>query len=188
MAQINLAPGSQYVAVVRRRRRVLYGIAGGLAAVAIFTAVAVSVMVRSSESAEQSLREELKGVETQIAAASEEAKRIRLFDSRLNNVAQLLDKHQVWTPHLQELERLLPPDTLLKSLNGSHGDGTLELAGSTPNIDGVAVALANLANQPLSHTTLFSGGTITNVTREEQTGPAGEVLGARYVFKMNLTF
>jgi Tfp pilus assembly protein PilN len=188
MAQINLAPASQYAAASRQRRNILYGLAVAVVAVVIIAGIVLSVMVSSAKKSHQAAQQELQSVETKIAAASEEIRRIQLFENRLTNLAQLLDNHKVWSPHLQELERLLPPETILTNVKGSHDSRTVELTGSTPNIDVVAVALANLKNKVPNHATLFSNGTIGSVTREEQRGQAGEVVGARYVFKMNLAF
>lgn len=188
MAQINLVPGSQYRLLVRRRRRVLYSLTMLLAGATVAAGIILSLLVSIAENTAQSVQQELHSVETQIAAASEQVKKIQLFEGRLASLDQLLANHRIWSLYLQEIERLLPPETILTSLKGNHSDRTLELSGTTPNIDSISVALANLQNQAPGHPTLFVTGTISNVVQVDQTGPAGELLGHRYAFKMSLTF
>ncbi len=186
MAQINLAPGSQYLVLVRRRRRVIYVTAALIAIVALITGIVLSILVARVENKEQTLKQDLQSVETRIAQASEEVKRIQLFEKRLTNLDSLIRNHKTWSLYLQEIERLLPPDTVLTSIKGNHKDGTIELSGTTSNIDSAALTLASLQNQPTTHSTLFTGGTIRNVEHKTQVGPAGEVLGQRYSFSMSL--
>jgi Tfp pilus assembly protein PilN len=195
MAQINLAPGSQYLMVVRRRRRMIYGLAFVLAVAMFITGVVLKIMVSSANRDLQSNRQELQSVEAQISQASEEVTRIQLFEGRLSNISELLKHHRTWSPYLQELERLLPPATILASFKGNFDSRTIELTGTTSNIDMAAQTLASLQNQPgssvpggASHTTLLTSGTISNVEQVLQTGAAGEILGQRYKFSMTLTY
>ena len=188
MAQINLAPGSQYILSARRRQRVLYGLTIVLAVITTATGIGLSFAVGQAQERQQAMQQELQSVETQIATASETVKKIQLFEQRLANLDQLLPNHRLWSLHLQEVERLLPPDTILTGLKGSHDTKTLELSGTASNIDSVAVALATLLSQEPGHPTLFKDGTVNTVGRVAQTNPAGEVIGQRYSFAMKLTF
>src|SRR3989344_4287266 len=151
MAQINLAPGSQYLIAVRRRRRMIYGTAAVIALVVIIVGAVLSVMVSRAEAEEQALQQQVQSVETQIAQASEKVKRIQLFEQRLTTLSQLMQNHRTWTRYAEELERLLPPETILTDIQGDYENGTIQLTGSTPNIDSAAIALASLKNQPISH-------------------------------------
>lgn len=187
MAQINLAPGSQYIAIVRRRRRMLYVTAGLVAISAIIAGIVLSILVARAEKTEQSLNQELQSVESRIAQASEEVRRIQLFESRLTSVKNLLDNHKTWSAYLQEIERLLPLETILTTIQANHSSETINLVGSTISIDRAAESLASLQNQPVTHTTLFTSGTISNVEQTAQVGPAGEILGQRYNFNISLT-
>lgn len=188
MAQINLAPGSQYLIVVRRRRRMIYGLAAVLAVALIIAGVVLQIMLSSANRDLQSTQQSLQSVETKIAQASEEVTRIQLFESRLTNLSELLNQHRTWSPYLQELERLLPPETIITSFKGSFDNRTIDLTGTTPHIDMAAQTLASLHNEPTTHATLFTSGTISNVEQVLQTGLAGEVLGQRYKFNMTLTY
>lgn len=188
MAQINLAPGSQYLIVVRRRRRMIYGIAVVVAIATVIAGVVLQIMVSSARSELQKVSQQVSAVETEIAEASEDIKRIQLFESRLTNIGQLLAKHKTWSPYLQELERLLPPETILTSFKGSFDKRVIELSGTTPHIDLAAQTLASLQNEPKSRQTAFTSGTISNVEQVIQTGAAGEVLGQRYKFTMTLNY
>lgn len=187
MAQINLAPGNQYLIITRRRRRLIYGLSAAIAATALAVGVVLSVITSRAEQEKQSLQQQVQRLETQIAQASDQIKKIQLFEQRLVTLGDLLANHRTWTPYLQELERLLPPDAILTSLQGDHSSGRVELAGSTANIDNAATALASLKNEAGSHATLFHNGTITNVQRAKQPGPAGPGPGERYSFTMSLS-
>ncbi len=188
MAQINLAPNSQYMLATRRRRRVLYSLTAILVVAAVVVGFVLSVLVSSVDTKVETVRAELSSIETEIASASDKVKRINLFENRLKNVETLLANHRVWTTYLQEIERLLPPDTQLQSFVGKYADRTISVGGTAQNLDAVAVTLATLQNKAPEHTTLFKSGTISSVIQEAQTGPAGEVLGQRYSFQMALTF
>lgn len=187
MAQINLAPGSQYLSVVRRRRRILYILAALIAVVTVSAGLLLKILVSQAEHEKQAVRQELYSVETRIAQASAEVKRVQLFERRLETLDELLNNHQTWTLYLQELERLLPPGTVLTYIQGSHAMGAVEFSGSAPSLDGIAQALASLQDQSESHPTLFSSGTVSAISHVAETGAAGGVLGQRYTFKMTLT-
>lgn len=187
MAQINLAPGNQYLIIARRRRRLIYSLSAAIAAVTLAAGVILSFITSRAEQEKNSLQQQVQHLETQIAQASDQVKKIQLFEQRLVTLGDLLANHRTWTPYLQELERLLPPDTILTSLQGDHSSGRIELAGSTANIDNAATALASLKNEAGSHATLFDKATIASVQRAQQAGPAGPGPGERYNFTMSLS-
>src|SRR5688572_11329830 len=116
MATINLAPGTQYLAGIRRRRRFLFMLSAGIIIVLLLVWGGLEAAARSIEGKLVSTQGELRTLERQIAEAGPDVDRITLFEERLTAVNVLLNGHRSYTPILKELERLLPSATVLTNL------------------------------------------------------------------------
>lgn len=164
MTQINLAPGTQYIAYARRRRRLLYSTAALICLVLLVVWIVVARLQASSEQRHDTLTTSLQSVEGDIARAAEAVRRIEQFENRLAAMEVLLANHTTWTPVLGELERLLPVGTAIEQLVIERETGELKLTGVTPNFDEVAQTFASFmssANRP----TLFADGNISLIER-----------------------
>jgi Tfp pilus assembly protein PilN len=186
MAQINLAPGAQYVAAARQRRRALYIVIVVVALAAVAAWGGLAFLVQTSERQLEQATMELVAVEGEIARLISESQRITLFERRLVAVSNLLDQHISWGPLLGELEKLLPPPTVLRTLQVENKSDVVAVEGTTPDIDVIAQTLASLttsANRP----TLFSAAHIDSILRQPETDGTGQQTGAHYNFSASLT-
>lgn len=187
MAEINLAPGTEYLGLVRRRRRRVNGlsllIAIGVAAVWGGFFVYQQQLVQQK----RDLDHRLDTVEAEITRLGDQAKRVTLFESRLIAVDQLLTQHIAWDPFLKDLERLLPPPAIVNRIKVNAADGTVELAGETPDLDAIAATLASLVSRP-NRPTLFTHAELENVSRAQQDNALGEAAAVRYEFGASLVF
>lgn len=187
MATINLAPGTQYLAGIRRRRRFLFTLSAGIIVVLVLGWGTLEVAARSAEEKLVTHQGELRTLERQIVEAGPDVERVTLFEERLAAVNILLNGHRSYTPLLKELERLLPPATVLTNLTIDSEKATTEVSGTTPNIDDVAQALASLTSSP-EHPTVFSTVELQSILRNEIKSGEGAPTTIEYVFKAVLTF
>lgn len=186
MAEINLAPGTEYLAQARRRRRRVFSIAA-LIALLMLAAWGGLFLFRSSLQRQQrDLDSQLSAVEAEILRLGEQAERVKLFEERLGAIAGLINTHVSWDPFLKDLERVLPPPTVITRLKVDTKSGTVEIGGETPDVDAVAQTLASLAGAP-ARPTIFKSAALDSINRHEQTTPEGQVVGVRYEFAAVLT-
>lgn len=171
MATINLAPGTQYLALVRKRRRRLFLISFLLMIVLGGTWLGLLAYRNSLKTTERNLVDQLNRVETEIARLGSEGERVDLFEKRLAEVDQLLDSHFNWNVMFEEIQRLLPPPTQLTSTRISTDRGSLSLQGTTPDIDTVAQTIASLISSP-EHPTIFTSTRLGDITRKEVSADA----------------
>lgn len=186
MAEINLAPGTEYLALATRRRRRIFGITAAIILLVAAVWGGLFLLQSSYQKQHQDLTQQLSSVEAEIMRLGEQAQRVKLFEERLSAVAGLIDTHVAWDPFLKELERILPPPATLTRLEVDVRGHTVELSGQTPDVDAVAVTLASLASTPARPTT-FATAALDSVTRLEQTNPDGQLVGVRYEFTAHLT-
>lgn len=185
MAEINLAPGSEYVLFARRRRRRVYALTVLIALLVGLTWGGLFLLRGRYAGQHQDLTEQVAGVEAEILRLGDQAQRVQLFEERLTAIAGLLDNHIAWDPFLKELERILPPPAAITRLGIDTGSHSVELAGEAPDIDVVAQTLASVISTP-ARPTAFTAATLGSVSRLEQTTPDGQVVGVRYTFTANL--
>ena len=185
-AQINLAPETQFAAAARRRRRVLYIIAAVIVVVALLAWLLLFGLRQRAQAQVAAVDESIAALETEITRLGGDADRVASFEGRLAALETLLDRHVTWTPLLQEFERLLPPAVTLTSLEVAEGGSTIQIAGTTPNLDDVAQLLASLETGS-DRETLFSDVSLSSTFREEQVDENGEVVSAYFVFQVRLT-
>lgn len=182
MAEINLAPGTQYLLEVRRRQRRLYTIAvilvGGVATIMITIWLWQAVLNRQLTD----VKVRLNGVEAELTKLKPVADRISLFEGRLQLMDSLLTSRRSSAPLLRELERLLPSSAVIVSFSVKMDEGIIELSGTTPTIEEVAKTLASLSAKP-AHSTLFSRARLLSVSRQEPSGGAPV-----YSFSAQLSF
>lgn len=187
MAEINLAPGTEYAGVVRHRRRRTLGLATLLIAVVAIVWGGLFIYQQRLVQEKRDADRRLSAVEAEIARLGDQGKRVTLFENRLVAVDSLLTAHIAWDPFLQDLEKVLPPPALINRLKVSLEDGTIELTGETPDLDVVAQTLASLVSTS-ARPTIFTSGALQSVKRIEQENPAGEPVSVRYDFSADLTF
>lgn len=185
MPSVNLAPGTkQVVAAQRRRRRLFFVTALVLFAVAAVWGGLFFYGLQLSTRTE-AVREEIRGVQAEIARLASDAERVQLFEDRLAAVSSLLNGHIEWETVLQGIERLLPTTVTLTDLQVNADSGGVVVSGRTTDIDQVSLALASfLADQSQ---TVFSGGELTSVQRKEVTGPEGSPPIVSYTFQILLS-
>lgn len=187
MAEINLAPGTEYMGLLRKRRRRVVGIA-------ILTGVVISAIWGGLFVFQQQLVQEkrtldtrLASVEAEITRLGDQGKRVTLFEDRLTAVDGLLTSHMTWDPFLKDLERLLPAPAVINNLKVTVEGSAIELSGTSPDLDVVAQTLASLVAQT-DHPSLFTSSVLENVNRVEEKSPQGETLAVRYEFAAQLHF
>lgn len=186
MAEINLAPGTEYLALARRRRQRVFGIAAGIVLLLGGAWGGLFLLQRSSERQQHDLEAQLSATEAEIMRLGEQSGRVKLFEERLTAIAGLLDSHISWDPLLRDLERILPPPTVITRLKVDVASQTVELSGETPDVDAVAQTLASLAStQP--RPTIFSLASLHGINRLAQTNPDGQIVNVRYEFTAHFT-
>ncbi|MEK7556797.1 MAG: hypothetical protein AAB538_02355 [Patescibacteria group bacterium] len=187
MAEINLAPGSEYLGLVRKRRRRVYAWTFLIAAAVAVVWGGLFVYQQQLIQKKREVDRRLAAVEAEITRLGDQATRVTLFEGRLAAVDDLLSDHVTWDPFLQDLERLLPPPAIVTRIEVNVTEGKVELGGETPDIDTVSQTLASLASTP-SRPTIFSSATLENVNRVQQDNIAGEAISVRYEFAASLNF
>ena len=184
---INLAPGTQQIVELRRRRQRLFVIS---AVVAGITAVAWGILFlyhRQLVSQEKTIQEHIDTVQRKISSLDTDAQRIIAFEERLNDLGALLDAHVSWDPLLADFERLLPPATVITSLDASIENKKIALTGVTPDVDQVALTLASLQNSP-GHKTVFTNVAVSAINRNDTKAADGSVAATNYGFTAELQF
>lgn len=181
MPSINLAPGTQYVLAARKRQRRLYSIS--FLIVIVFAAgwMLMYGYLLSLKNTSEDLALQLTSVNQRIQTLREDAIRVTLFEKRLSDVNTLLNNHVSWDRVFGDIERLLPPETVITSFDVKSNSSTITLQGRGQNIDQVALALASLTN-PGGIPSVFTNGDIREVSRQEKEE------GATYAFTMTLEF
>jgi len=177
MSSINLAPGTQYVMVARKRRLRLYAIAVSIITIFGLGGMGLFLYTRALQASSEDVKKQLTVVDQDIQALHTEALRVTLFEKRLVDISKLLDSHIGWEKILADLERLLPADTVVTQLTAGSEGATVNLSGTTQSIDQIALALASLTKD-VNHPSVFTNGTVKTIQRNE--------LG--YTFSMTLDF
>ena len=181
MPSINLAPGTQYVIAARKRRRRLYGVSMLIVAVFFGGWMLMYGYLLSLRNSSEDLEKELQGVNLRVQTLREDALRVTLFEKRLVDVNTILNNHISWDRVFGDLERLLPPDSVITSFDAQTGSSTVLLQGRTQNIDQIALALASLTSSA-GTPSIFESGSVKEIARQEQES------GAAYTFTMTLEF
>lgn len=187
MATINLAPGTQYLASVRRRRRMIFSASAIVVLVA--GVVWLGAFLYSSSLAKEITQGQanVSSLDTKIAAVGPDVARIKLFEGRLYSLESLLDTHVVWTPLFADIEKLLPAPIVLTTLNIRGEEGIVEVSANAPDIDQIAQTLASLTAVK-NPGALFSSGHISSVRRAEVADASGQAVGTSYQFDAKLLF
>lgn len=186
MSSINLAPGTQYVMVARKRRFRLYAIAIGIISIFGIGGLGLYIYTRTLQSSSDAIKNQILVVDQKIQSLRPEALRVALFEKRLVDISKLLDSHIGWENILADLERLLPADTVVTQLNATREASSLTINGTTQNIDQIALALASLTKD-VNHPSVFSSGTVKTVQRQDQENAEGAPTSL-YAFTMTLDF
>ncbi len=186
MPSINLAPGTQYIITARKRRLRLYAITIAIIAIFLLGWFGLYMYVQILNSSSNKVKADIASVNQQIEALREDATRVAFFEKRLTDVSQILSNHVGWEKVFADVERLLPPDTVLTSFEATSGDSTITVQGITQNVDQVALALASLT-ESANHPSVFSKGTVKTINRQQQVGAEGTPVGV-YTFTMTLEF
>lgn len=189
MANINLAPGTQFVALARKRRRRLFLVSFVLLVLLGGVWLGLVAFKGQAEAAQTQVEARLNTVQTEIAKLGSEVTRVELFEDRLVELDALLDAHLEWGTLFEELQRLLPPPTVINAATINADSGELNLTGVTPDIDTVAQTLTSLSSGP-NHETLFTLKKFDSVAREAESSPAENIPAppATYTFSAEFTF
>lgn len=186
MAEINLAPGTEFASLARRRRRRIFGLAALIVATILIIWGGLFLLKSNYIRQQREVEQQLTSVEAEILRLGEQGKRVKLFEERLLAIAGLLDTHIAWDPFLKDLERILPPPATITRLRVDAHNSLVELRGQTPDVDIVAQTLASLASTP-TRPTIFTSVVLDGITRHEQRAQTGELIGAYYEFTAHLT-
>lgn len=192
MPSINLAPGTQYIIAARKRRVQLYALAIIIVGIFACAWVVLAQYEGSLLNQDEKLQTDISNANAQIEALRDKAVRVSLFEKRLVEIKTLLSTHVQWNPVFDALEKLLPADTLITSIDAASDSPTITIQGVTSNIDQIAVAIASLTrSQPgtivgTQVPSIFTAGSLKNVQRQEQ--KTGEQVTSVYTFSMTLTF
>lgn len=186
MSSINLAPGTQYIIVARRRRFRLYAIAVSIVLIFGIGGLGLFVYKRTLQASSDGIKDKIAVTEKKIQSLHDEAVRISLFEQRLGDVSKLLDSHIGWEKIFADLERLLPGDTVLTRVSAASENNSLVVSGKTQNIDQIALTLASLLKDT-AHPTVFTSGTVKTIQRENVDTAEGAAAPV-YVFNMTLDF
>lgn len=185
MPSINLAPGTQYIIAARKRRVRLYGTA--LLVVFVFAAAwaALYAYHQALSKNNEDIETKIKTASAQIETLRSDAIRVSLFEKRLGEVSKLLKTHVHWNAVFADLERLLPPDTVLTNFEAASDAPTISVQGITGQVDHISLAIASLTASD-ARPSVFASGSIKNIQRQEKKN--GEEASVVYGFTMTLTF
>lgn len=186
MAEINLAPGTEYAGLLRKRRRRVLWLTVAIAAAVLAAWGGLFIYEQQLIRRQQEVNQRLASVAAEITRLGEAAQRVTLFEGRTHALESLLVSHISWDPLLRDLERLLPAPVIVNRLKVNVEEGTVELAGETPDLDVVAQTLASLIATP-ARASLFTSGSLENSNRVPQENVPGDV-AVRYEFGSTLTF
>lgn len=184
---INLAPGSQYVLQSRRRQRRLVALSFFLLLLLAVTWGGLTLLTERQLQEQEELNAELRNIRLEIAKLEGEAGRITSFENRLTALDQLLDNHLEWSLFFADLEKLLPPDVIVISLDADSATGTIGINAETSNIDRVAVALATLSASSNS-SSVFTNGRIASIVPREDVDPVTQAVSRKVTFAAELEF
>lgn len=188
MPSINLAPGTQYIMQARKRRRRLLGISIVIVVIVAVVWIGLTFYRQRLETELADIDGQIRNVELEIARIEPNANRIVLFEERLKALDGLLNQHISWNIILQDIERLLPPNTALTTVEAEADTGEINIKGITQNIDQVAVTLASLLNST-DHQTVFISGNLNSINRNQVTAIEDEAPAQiEYTFTAELRF
>lgn len=186
MAEINLAPGTEYAGLLRKRRRRVLLLAAAIVVASLAIWGGLFIYEQQLIQNKQNVTQQLASVEAEITRLGDQAQRVTLFEGRTRALDSLLARHITWDPLLRDLERLLPAPTVVNRLKVNVDEGTVELIAETPDLDIIAQTLASLIAAP-THASLFTSGSLDNTSRVQQESAPGDAV-VRYEFGSTLTF
>lgn len=184
MATINLAPETRFLLEQKRKQRLLFFAAAGIVLIVLLLwggLVVTRSVVRGNV---QEVQTELTAVETKISELDAVAKRIVLFERRSAALQKLLAGRISWDAVLKEMERLLPAPTILNRLSLT-ATGTVDIEGTTADLDTLAQTFASLKATP-THSTLFENSNLKAASRQETATVPGQAGG--YNFTAQFSF
>lgn len=186
MATINLAPGSRYLVAARLRRQRLLLLAAGLALVLVGIWAGLYFIQWRLAKTQGVLSNQLAAINAQIEQLQPEARRIELFERRLQALDSLLSTHLDWGPLVADVEKWLVPAVVLRQVEMDSAAGLLTINGYANDMDQVAQAVAALTSSA-GHSTLFSRADLSHIQEEIVKTPNAEEV-RRYNFSLSLTF
>lgn len=184
MASINLAPGTEYIIAARKRRQRLYGISVGIIVLFAIGFAVLFFIQQSLTTKNDDLKVSIQTATDQIHQSQLDATRVLLFEKRLRETARLLDAHINWNPVFADIERLLPPTTVLTSVEAGSNSNVIIINGATPDIDTIAQAIASLSASA-NHPSIFKNGSLVSVKKVDVKN--GEQTVSSYTFNITLT-
>jgi Tfp pilus assembly protein PilN len=187
MPQINLAPESQYLLAARRRHRRAYIIASVIVLLAVVAWGSAYAFERRAAGNLDEARQELARIQTEISRLGDASKRVSAFEQRSAALGSLLESHLSWAPLLSELERLLPPSTVLSRFSAKSTSSVVEFSGRAPSLDSVAQAIASLTTRP-DRQTMFTRGSVAAARQAGSTGADGQPVESHFDFSGSLEF
>lgn len=186
MPSINLAPGTQYIISARKRRVRLYAIAILVVGIFALAWMGLYAYQASLQKTDEGLQQKIRTADAQIQTLHNEAVRVALFEKRLGEVKNLLDNHVRWNPIFADLERLLPPDTVITSFDATSSSPKITVQGVTAQMDQVSIAVASLtAGGP--QPSVFTSGSVKSIQRQEKP-IEGQAPAVSYLFTLTLAF
>lgn len=188
---INLAPGSQYVLALRKRRLKLFMLSFLIVLVLGGIWAALYSYEQQVERERDDVQAQIRQVQLAIAELSDSASRVVLFEERLKSLNTLLDNHITWDPMFGDLEKLLLQPVVLKTLNARAEGSRVELEGEAGDVDQIAQTIASLKDS-IGHKTIFTSVQCSNIGRKEETIQGAEGVPpttvVKYGFSAELLF
>lgn len=186
MAQINLAPGTEYAGLLRKRRRRVWLASFAVSVLLLAAWGGLFVYEQRLIQVNQAVMQGLAGVESEITRLGDAGQRVTLFEGRTETLSTLLSRHISWEPLLRDLERLIPSGTVVNQLKVNIDEGEVEIAGQTSDLDVVAQTLASLVTLP-SRESIFTSASLENSNRVQQETVPGST-AVHYEFSARLIF
>ena len=184
---INLAPGTQYIIEARKRRQRLYITSFAIVLITLTAWGAVYWISQTRQSQLGDVLASIRGVDTEIAKSQSSADEIRSFEQRLEDLDVLLNGHVSWEIMFSEIERLLPPDTVITGINTTAKSGVIGIEGTAPDVDKIALTLASIKDSP-NRSTIFSNATFSGSQRIETAIEGSADKSVTYKVSAELTF
>ena len=184
MPSINLAPGTEFIIAARKRRQRLYFAAFVIVLLSGIGFTVLFFIEQSLNAQDEALKTSIQTADTQIEQSQADALRVSLFEKRLTETKSLLDDHVKWDQVFSDVERLLPPATVLTSMDAGTDSSTVAIQGTTPDMDTVAQTISSLSSGQ-NNVSIFSDGKVKSVDRVEVKN--GDQTTVSYTFAITLT-
>jgi Tfp pilus assembly protein PilN len=185
MAQINLAPQVQLMLAAKRRQRRLYFLAGSLVVIMLIVWSGLWFISNQYVKTIQAKENQLASYKSQLAGLKSDNTRMNNFESRLASLNKLISQRRSWNPIFQEIEKLIPANTVINTLEADLDLAVIKISAYTPTLDDVSLVIASFENE-VNHSTMFQKATVLNANKHSQADESGAVVSEGFNFNLEL--